>query len=376
MTTEQDSTAQQPAPDKCIHGGQHSWYGWYAVDEHVFDGEFRYRRECSIMGCDARQKAADVEPTGRVVQLDRSTHQDEQARGELLCLVELAAADRHTTLPRHDFTMSTLRAKGLADWCTGRGRWHTTPAGDALFARLRLLVREAVMSTKSINRPHAPHCALLCSGEETRPCDCGAVTQPRLTISLGVQSVNLLRRAIGRLDTDDQREVANLGLKDALDEFVAANAPLPLEGQLRMLLAKKNMRSTPGDEHPLPFSDVVTVISKALAVSMEPEEDSRLDEAPLGVASFGRFDEKPTGGVKHVFVLVLADTAWVTVGISSGSSRWSDPGVFWPELPRTSNRGSEHRARYVKWIKTPAGDRWSCPRAEAEELVKAHGVQP
>lgn len=107
------------------------------------------------------------------------------------------------------------------------------------------------MTTKSINRPHKPNCAYLCSGEETKPCDCGTVTQPRLTLSLGVQSVHLLRRAIGRLDTDDQRVVADLGLKDALEEFVAASAPLPLEGQLRMLLAKKNVRSTPGDEHPV-----------------------------------------------------------------------------------------------------------------------------
>lgn len=230
------------------------------------------------------------------------------------------------------------------------------------------------MTTKSINRPHAPHCALLCSGEETRPCDCGAVTQPRLTLSLGVQSVNLLRRAIGRLDTDDQREVANLGLKDALDEFVAANAPLPLEGKLRMLLAKKNMRSTPGDEHPLPFSDVVAVIAKALAVSMEPEEGGKPDEAPLGVASFGRFDDK--GGVKHVFVLALADTEWVTVGIASSMTRWAESGAFWPELRMHSNRWSEHRKRYLAWVNTPAGDRFSVPRAEAEALVNAHGAKP
>ncbi len=230
------------------------------------------------------------------------------------------------------------------------------------------------MNTKTICPPHKPSCAYLCSGEERRPCDCGAETQPRLVLSLGVHSVNMLRRAIGRLDTDDQREAQNLGLRDALEEFVIASAPLPLESQLRMLLAKKNTRSTPGDEHPLPFSDVVAAIAKALAVSMEPEEGGKPDEAPLGVASFGRFDEKTTGAVKHVFVLVLADQAWVTVGIASGSSRWSDPGVFWPELQMSSNRWSEHRRRYLAWIGTKAGDRWSSPRAEFEALVRAHGV--
>lgn len=230
------------------------------------------------------------------------------------------------------------------------------------------------MSTKSINRPHAPNCAFLCSGDEARPCDCGAVTQPRLTLSLGMQSVELLLRAVRRLDTDEQREAASMGLVDALAEFVLMTRPSPFESQLRVLLAKKNMRSTPGDEHPLPFSDVVAVIAKALAVSMEPEDGGRPDEAPLGVASFGRFDDKG-GAVKHVFVLALADPTWVTVGVSSGSSRWTEPGAFWPELQMTSNRWSEHRKRYVKWINTPAGDRLSVPRAEAEALVSAHGAK-
>lgn len=191
--------------------------------------------------------------------------------------------------------------------------------------------------------------------------------EPRLTLSLGFASVNLIRRAIGRLDTDDQREAETLGLKGALDEFLAANASRHLEGKLRALLSKQNMR----DEHPLPFSDVVAVIAKALAIDLTPEPGERPDDAQLGVASFGRFDDK--GGVKHVFVLALADATWVTVGIASGMTRWAEAGVFWPELQMHSNRWSEHRKRYLKWIDTPAGDRWSFPRAEAEALVKAHG---
>ncbi len=230
------------------------------------------------------------------------------------------------------------------------------------------------MNTKTICPPHKPSCAYLCSGEERRPCDCGAETQPRLVLSLGMHSVNMLRRAIGRLDTDDQREAQNLGLRDALEEFVIASAPLPLESQLRMLLAKKNTRSTPGDEHPLPFSDVVAAIAKALAVNLAPEPGEKPDESQFGIASFGRFDERPSGGFKHVFALVVADASWVTVGVASGMTRWAESGAFWPELQMTSNRWSEHRKRYVKWVATTAGDRWSAPRAEFEALVRAHGV--
>lgn len=304
-------------------GRPHSWSPWRHYDDGTgcFVGDFTYYRECMILGCNVWQQVSGLVPIGTIenFKTDRFERGGKSVQTEAETVV-------------------------------------ITEGGQA-------------MSAKSINRPHAPHCALLCSGEETRPCDCGAVTQPRLALSLGVQSVDLLRRAIGRLDTDDQREAVNLGLKDALDEFVAANAPSPLEERLRALLAKKNMRSTPGDEHPLPFSDVLMVIHKALTVDLTPEPGEKPDEAQLGVSSFGRYDE--TRGFHLVIALAVADAEWVTVGIARSATRWAEPSSGWPnELQMHSNRWSEHRKRYLAWVNTKAVDRWSVPRAEAEELVK------
>lgn len=44
----------------------HSWSGWCAYDEHVFDGTFRYHRECNLMGCKAKERVEDLVPTGKM----------------------------------------------------------------------------------------------------------------------------------------------------------------------------------------------------------------------------------------------------------------------------------------------------------------------
>ncbi len=47
----------------------HQWGEWIAYDEHVVemgmtDG-FRYRRECQVIGCNARHRAEGLVPHGK-----------------------------------------------------------------------------------------------------------------------------------------------------------------------------------------------------------------------------------------------------------------------------------------------------------------------
>lgn len=259
---------------------------------------------------------------------------------------------------------------------------------------------------KPINEPHKPHCGYLCSGTPPeKPCDCGAVTLPRLELSLGERSVELLAKGLARLDADDQREAKSLGLIEALvlppttpHDFVPGeivnrgdvptDSPMSpcaicgvwrrahktrvamrdsgieeVESRLRGLLAKQNLTSKPGDEHPLPFSDVLMVIRKALSTDMTPEPNEKPEDAQLGIGCFGRFDD--TRGLRHVVALAVADANWVTVGIGRSATRWAEPESAWPgELRMSSNRWSEHRKRYLAWVGTKADDRFSFPRVD------------
>lgn len=222
---------------------------------------------------------------------------------------------------------------------------------------------------KSINEPHKPNCGYLCSGNPPAlPCDCGAVTQPRLELSLGHDGVALILRGLGRLDTDDGRKVDELGLKAELTKFLEIGSTSTVERQLRDLLAKKNMTSKLDDEHPLPFSDVLMVIRRALATDLTPEPNEKPEDAQLGIKCFGRFDD--TRGVHHVIALAVADANKVTVGIVRAATRWAEPESGWPgELAMRSNRWSEHRQRYIAWAGKKADDRITFARKDVEAFA-------
>ena len=48
---------------------------------------------------------------------------------------------------------------------------------------------------------------------------------PQATFSLGLRSVELLRKAVGRLDADEASETEHLGIVEAFDGFLAKGRP-------------------------------------------------------------------------------------------------------------------------------------------------------
>lgn len=240
---------------------------------------------------------------------------------------------------------------------------------------------------KMIHEPHKPHCAYLCSGTPPeKTCDCGAAPA-LLELALSPQAANLVLRGVKRLDADDARGETMAFLADILTGFVEATRKVPLLERLRTLLATKNLTSEPGDEHPLPFSDVVKAIAKALAVRMEIDPLDKLlpGEEPLGIGSFGRYDgpnhqelamlQSWSRRVTHVFALAIVDGAGdnapMTIGLAANGQCWAESQCFWPELSMPTNAWAEHRRRYVAWMRCDAADRIHTTRGEAERLVAA-----
>ena len=56
--------------DTCKTNGAHTWGEWLAYDKYPFEmgltGGFRYRRECLMSGCSARQRVENLVPEGAV----------------------------------------------------------------------------------------------------------------------------------------------------------------------------------------------------------------------------------------------------------------------------------------------------------------------
>ena len=92
-------------------GRTHTWGAWTAYDEHVFDGTFRYRRECLILGCNARQKVEDLEPMGEVENLEPSRVVETDAQ----CMKRLVGT-------RVDLAQTTVTFNGV-------GKRHDLPPG-------------------------------------------------------------------------------------------------------------------------------------------------------------------------------------------------------------------------------------------------------
>lgn len=235
---------------------------------------------------------------------------------------------------------------------------------------------------------HKPSCGYLCSGDDLPPppCDCGAVPQRTLVLTMGVRSCQLVAKALGRLDTDEVREAKRLGLTGAVEEFLSTTARAPgLDVDLQAssfgtdveeLWQATNARWG----YPLDLKNVWKALGEALKSHNETPEERREtleefarnpDEPPYGIGSSGQHDEHAT---IHVFacavVLGLEPDARVTVGIARGSGFVAEAECFWPELRQTSGLWKHHAPKWRKWAEKKADDRHVTTRRVAERLLE------